>query len=151
MLLAGRDAHSTRSPAPAGSPEHADASRAELRILVVDDERDAVLTLVALLRDEGYDARGAYRGKEVLDLIRDFAPHAVLLDIGMPDLNGYEVARQIRQRWGSVAPLLIAVTGWKQSSDKMLATMAGFDHHVAKPYDPQVLLELLAPLRSSPP
>ena len=55
------------------------------------------------------------------------------------------------ERWGDVAPLLIAVTGWKQSSDKMLATMAGFDHHVAKPYDPQVLLSLLAPLRSSPP
>lgn len=151
MRLAGRDARSTRSPAPAGSPEHAEAPRAELRILVVDDERDAVLTLVALLRDEGYDARGAYRGKEVLDLIRDFAPHAVLLDIGMPDLNGYEVARQIRSRWGSMAPLLIAVTGWKQSSDKMLATMAGFDHHVAKPYDPQALLSLLAPLRNSPP
>lgn len=150
MLLVGRDSGSTRSPAAAGSPEHAEAPRTELRILVVDDERDAVLTLVALLRDEGYDARGAYRGKEVLDLIRDFAPHAVLLDIGMPDLNGYEVARQIRQRWGSVAPLLIAVTGWKQSSDKMLATMAGFDHHVAKPYDPRALLSLLAPLRSSP-
>jgi DNA-binding response OmpR family regulator len=151
MQLAGRDSRSTRPPVPEGSAENADASRSELRVLVVDDERDAVLTLVALLRDEGYDARGAYRGKEVLDLIRDFAPHAVLLDIGMPDLNGYDVARQIRQRWGNVAPLLIAVTGWKQSSDKMLATMAGFDHHVAKPYDLQVLISLLAPLRDSPP
>jgi DNA-binding response OmpR family regulator len=151
MRLAGRDTRSAPPPVPSDSAEHADASRAELRVLVVDDERDAVLTLVALLRDEGYDARGAYRGKEVLDLIRDFAPHAVLLDIGMPDLNGYELARQIRHRWGNVAPLLIAVTGWKQSSDKMLATMAGFDHHVAKPYDPQALLSLLAPLRDSTP
>jgi DNA-binding response OmpR family regulator len=151
MRLAGRDTRSVPPPLPAGSAEQADASRSALRVLVVDDERDAVLTLVALLRDEGYDARGAYRGKEVLDLIRDFAPHAVLLDIGMPDLNGYEVARQIRQRWGDMAPLLIAVTGWKQSSDKMLATMAGFDHHVAKPYDPQALLSLLAPLRNPAP
>jgi DNA-binding response OmpR family regulator len=151
MRLAGRDTRSAPPPVPSDSAEHADAPRAELRVLVVDDERDAVLTLVALLRDDGYDARGAYRGKEVLDLIRDFAPHAVLLDIGMPDVNGYEVARQIRQRWGNVAPLLIAVTGWKQSSDRMLATMAGFDHHVAKPYDPQALLSLLAPLRDSTP
>jgi len=123
--------------------------RDALRVLVVDDERDEVLTLVALLRDEGYMARGAYRGKDVLDLVHEFDPHAVLLDIGLPDLNGYEAARMIRGRYGSSSPLLIAVTGWNKSSDKMLAQMAGFDHHVAKPYDPQVLLSLLKPLRTS--
>lgn len=114
-----------------------------VRVLVIDDERDAVLTLVSLLREEGYDARGAYRGMEVLDLVRDFNPAAVLLDIGMPDLNGYEAARKIRERYGELRPMLIAVTGWNKSADKMLAKIAGFDHHVGKPYDPGALLALL--------
>ncbi|HEY5899716.1 MAG TPA: response regulator [Burkholderiales bacterium] len=119
-----------------------------LRVLVVDDERDAVLTLMALLRDDGYEVRGAYRAKEALDLVRDFAPHAVLLDIGMPDIDGYEAARQIRSRYGEHGPLLIAVTGWKKSADKLLAKRAGFNHHVAKPYDAQALLGLLKPLKT---
>ena len=117
--------------------------REALRVLVVDDDRDEVLTLVALLRDEGFDARGSDRGKDALDLVRDFDPQAVLLDIGMPDLNGYEACRLIRSRYGSASPLLIAVTGWKKPSDRLLAQLAGFDHHVAKPYDPQLLLSLL--------
>ena len=150
MRLAGRDPRSPQQPVPGASPENPELGRSRLRVLVVDDERDAVLTLMALLRDEGYEARGAYRGTEVLDLIRDVVPHAVLLDIGMPDLNGYEVARLIRARWGELAPLLIAVTGWKQSADRLLAKMVGFDHHVAKPYDPQALLSLLAPLATPP-
>lgn len=132
----------------ASSNEGETGGRYALRVLVVDDERDEVLTLMALLRDEGYETRGAYRGKEVLDAVRDFAPHAVLLDIGMPDINGYEAARQIRERYGVQGPMLIAVTGWKKSSDRMLAQMAGFDHHVAKPYDPMALLNLLKPLRT---
>jgi DNA-binding response OmpR family regulator len=134
---------------PLSSDEIEGAGRYALRVLVVDDDRDAVLTLMALLRDEGYETRGAYRGREALDAVRDFAPHAVLLGIGMPDLNGYDAARRIRERYGESGPLLIAVTGWKQSSDRMLAEMAGFDHHVAKPYDPQALLALLKPLRSA--
>jgi CheY-like chemotaxis protein len=137
-----------RPPFSASSGEGEAAVRYALRVLVVDDERDAVLTLMALLRDEGYEVRGAYRGKDVLDLVREYAPHAVLLDIGMPDLNGYEAARQIRQRYGEQGPLLIAVTGWNKSADKMLARMAGFNHHVGKPYDPQALLALLKPLRT---
>jgi CheY-like chemotaxis protein len=130
------------SPAP-GWAAGEELGRSALRVLVVDDDRDEVLTLVALLREEGYDARGSYRGKDVLDLVRDFDPQAVLLDIGMPDLNGYEAARLVRSRYGSASPLLIAVTGWKKASDRLLAELAGFDHHVAKPYDPQLLLSLL--------
>lgn len=136
-------------PSFASSGDGETAGRHTLRVLVVDDDRDAVLTLTALLRDEGYGTRGAYRGKDVLDLVREYAPHAVLLDIGMPDLNGYDVARKIRLRYGEdQGPLLIAVTGWNKSADKMLAQMAGFDHHVGKPYDPQTLLALLKPLRT---
>ena len=135
------------SPAP-GWAAGEELGRSALRVLVVDDDRDEVLTLVALLREEGYDARGSYRGKDVLDLVRDFDPQAVLLDIGMPDLNGYEAARLVRSRYGSASPLLIAVTGWKKASDRLLAELAGFDHHVAKPYDPQLLLSLLRGLEN---
>lgn len=147
LQSAGRD-RGSGPLAPVARHEGERIAPAALRVLVVDDDRDEVLTLVALLRDEGHEARGAYRGKEVLELVRDFDPQAVLLDIGMPDLNGYEAARQIRSRYGSASPLLIAVTGWKKASDRLLAQLAGFDHHVAKPYDPQLLLSLLKPLQS---
>lgn len=117
-----------------------------LRILVADDDRDAVGTLLELLSDEGHEVRGVYTGLDVLDSVRDFAPDAVLLDIGMPHINGYEVARELRLRYASARPLLIAVTGRNQPGDRTLAQLAGFDHHVAKPYDPDELLGLLRPL-----
>lgn len=119
----------------------------KLRVLVADDDRDAVGSLLELLRDEGHEVRGVYTGLDVLDSVRDFAPDAVLLDIGMPHINGYEVARELRLRYASARPLLIAVTGRDQPDDRTLAQLAGFDHHVAKPYDPNELLALLQPLR----
>ena len=117
----------------------------KLRVLVADDDRDAVGSLLELLRDEGHEVRGVYTGLDVLDSVRDFAPDAVLLDIGMPHITGYEVARELRLRYASARPLLIAVTGRNQPGDRHLAQLAGFDHHVAKPYDPNELLELLRP------
>ena len=119
----------------------------KLRVLVADDDRDAVESLLELLRDEGHEVRGVYTGLDVLDSVRDFAPDAVLLDIGMPHITGYEVARELRQRYASARPLLIAVTGRDRPDDRTLAQLAGFDHHVAKPYDPNELLALLQPLR----
>jgi DNA-binding response OmpR family regulator len=117
---------------------------AKLRILVVDDERDTVSTLTMLLEDEGYDVRGLYRGSEVLQAVAEFDPHVVLLDIAMPDKSGYEVAKEIRRRYGEIKPRLIAISGrYKQASDRMLAEIVGFDHHVAKPYEPNALLGLL--------
>jgi len=118
-----------------------------LRILVADDDHDAVASLLALLRDEGHEARGVYTGLDVLDSVRDYSPDAVLLDIGMPHITGYEVARELRERYASARPLLIAVTGRSQAADRNLAQLAGFDHHVAKPYDPNALMALLAALR----
>src|SRR4051812_31237094 len=120
-----------------------------LRILVADDERDQVATLALLLADEGHQVREVYRGSEVLRMVRDFDPDVALIDIGMPGMTGYDVAREIRQVFGGARPLLIAVTGWKQSSDRILARLAGFDHHLAKPFDPKELLALMAPLLSS--
>jgi len=117
-----------------------------LRILVADDERDQVMTLALLLADEGHEVREVYRGSEVLRVVRDFDPDVALIDIGMPGMTGYDAAREIRQVLGGTRPLLVAVTGWKQSSDRILAKLAGFDHHLAKPFDPQALLTLIEPL-----
>jgi CheY-like chemotaxis protein len=116
----------------------------QLRILVGDDEKDAVATLLELLRAQGHEVRGVYSGRAVLDMVRDFGPDVVLLDIGMPLVSGYEVARTLRERYASARPLLVAVTGRNDARDRILAQLAGFDHHVAKPYEPTALLALLA-------
>jgi CheY-like chemotaxis protein len=117
----------------------------KLRVLVVDDNRDEVLTLMEIVRDEGHEARGIYNGRDVIDTVREFDPDVVLLDIGMPDRNGYDVARKIVERYGDRRPRLVAVTGWKKSSDRMLAQMAGFDHHIAKPYEAAEIVAVLKP------
>ena len=114
-----------------------------MRVLVADDNRDAALTLSALLCDEGHVVDEVYNGSQVLDAMRTFKPDAVLLDIKMPGLNGWDVARLIRSRYGST-PLLIAISGhYLKGPDKILAEIAGFDHHLAKPCDPNALLSLL--------
>jgi CheY-like chemotaxis protein len=117
-----------------------------LRVLLADDDRDGAMTLSTLLELEGYEVRTVHGGQEALDAAREFKPGVILLDIGMPKITGYEVARRLRQRYGDDCPMLIAVTGWKQASDKILASLAGFDHHVAKPYQPAELINLLARL-----
>ena len=122
-----------------------------VRVLLADDDRDSAATLGALLELEGYEVRAVHGGQEALDAAREFKPHVVLLDIGMPKVTGYEAARRLRQRYGDDCPVLVAVTAWKQASDKILASLAGFDHHVAKPYEPAELLRLLARLRPAAP
>jgi CheY-like chemotaxis protein len=119
------------------------AARRRLRILVADDERDMVATLSAILQDEGHEVREVYIGTEVLRLAQSFDPDVALIDIGMPGMSGYDVARELRDALGKHRPVLVAVTGWKQSSDRILAKLAGFDHHLAKPFEPQALLDLL--------
>ena len=123
----------------------------EARILVADDDQDTVLSLTALLRDEGYAVRGVHRGAEVLDAVFNFAPDVVLLDIGMPQMSGYEVARALRERYGSARPALIAVTGLTDSSHRRQAISAGFEHHVAKPYETRTLLRLIGELSGAAP
>lgn len=127
------------SPKPAASGRR----KARLRIVVADDDRDAVVTLATILQHEGHEVREVYRGSEVLHLVRDFDPDVALIDIGMPGMTGYDVAREIRQIFGK-RPTLIAVTGWKKTSDRILAQLAGFDHHLPKPFDTDALLALLA-------
>jgi DNA-binding response OmpR family regulator len=130
-------------PAP-GEPV-APAKR-RLRILIADDERDQVATLALLLMDEGHEVREVYRGTEVVRMAREFDPDVALVDIGMPGMTGYDVARELRHEFGKTRPLLIAITGWKQSADKILAKLAGFDHHLPKPFMPKDLLDLITPL-----
>ena len=121
------------------------------RILVADDDEDTVVSLTILLRDEGYKVRGVHRGAEVLQAVFDFAPDVVLLDIGMPQMSGYDVARTLRERYGSARPALIAVTGRTAEVDRQQARAAGFEHHVAKPYEPHALLRLIGELSGAAP
>jgi CheY-like chemotaxis protein len=118
-----------------------------LRVLIADDDRDTVLTLAMVLCDEGHEVRGVYNGGDVPRAVRQFAPHAVVVDINMPVLNGYDVARAIRTRNRNV--LLIAISGiYKKDPDKLLAGIAGFDHFLSKPYQASDVLKLLEPLRT---
>ena len=118
----------------------------DLRILVVDDNRDAASILAMLLKIMGNHVRTAHDGEEAVQAAGEFRPHVVLLDIGLPKMNGYEAARAIRQEpWGKNM-ILIAVTGWGQDEDKRKSEEAGFDRHMVKPVDPQVLMKLLAEL-----
>ena len=119
-----------------------------LRVLVADDERDAANTLARLLQHEGYEARTAYDGSEALRVAPDFTPDVVILDIRMPGINGYDVARALRARHGAI--VLIALTGWKQKTDKIFAEVAGFDHHFGKPCEPQAIIDLLGRLKQRP-
>jgi len=117
------------------------------RILVVDDNRDSADCLAMLLRMTGHDVRAAYDGLEALESAAQFQPDVILLDVGMPRMNGYEAARRIRQQsWGQ-GTVLIAVTGWGQDGDRQLSRDAGFDHHMVKPVDPAAMLKLLASLK----
>jgi DNA-binding response OmpR family regulator len=126
---------------PRYSPRHSPRS---LRILVADDEPDSVSALKLLLNDEGHDVVTLSKGGEVLRMIEEFKPDAVVLDLAMPDMSGYEIAKEIRKRYGVITPLLIAVTGrYKQASDKMFGQIVGFDHYLLKPYEPNELLALL--------
>ncbi|HVJ60860.1 MAG TPA: GAF domain-containing protein [Burkholderiaceae bacterium] len=104
-----------------------------LRVLVVDDNRDHVDGWVNLLELDGHVVRGAYSGTQALRLATEFQPQLVLLDIGMPDLNGYEVARRMREATWGADMVLVAVSGWSQAEDKRQAEAAGFDGHLAKP------------------
>lgn len=114
-----------------------------LRLLIADDNRDSAATCAALLEASGHDVSVAHTGREAFDLACRLEPDALLLDIGMPELNGYQLAQRIRgTSWGRRA-LLIAITGWGQEQDKRLALAAGFDQHLTKPIDPEGLETLL--------
>jgi PAS domain S-box-containing protein len=114
------------------------------RVLVADDNVDALTSLAMLLEIVGHEVRVAHDGLEAVELAREYRPDAVLLDIGMPRLNGYDACRRIRETaWGRDA-LVIALTGWGQERDKREARDAGFDYHLVKPVEPAILQQLLS-------
>ena len=114
------------------------------RILVADDNVDSAEILAMLLALQGYDAKTTHDGAAALDMAATFRPDVILLDIGMPKLNGYDVCRRIRQQsWGK-SITVIAMTGWGQEDDRRKSQVAGFDFHLVKPVDLDVLFKLLA-------
>jgi two-component system CheB/CheR fusion protein len=135
--------------AAAQSQPRAQPGLANRRILIVDDNRDGADSLSMLLELLHCTVRTAYDGREAIETARGFAPEAVLLDIGMPRIDGYEVCRLIRQEpWGARAAI-IALTGWGQEADRRRTSESGFDAHLVKPVHPDSAVKLLAELIGS--
>lgn len=115
------------------------------RVLVVDDHEDTVSMTVEMLRTFGHELRGCRSGSEALTLVAEFKPDCVLMDIGMPDRSGWDVAYEIRQRFPGKRPLLIAITGeYKGPADLLLSKRIGFDHYILKPASVDALAPLIA-------
>ncbi|HYL87303.1 MAG TPA: response regulator [Burkholderiales bacterium] len=120
------------------------AKRHTLRVLIADDDRDTASMLSAILRDEGHETHAVLRGDEVLEIDRLVRPDVVILDVNMPGMSGFALAREIRQRRGVAAPLLIAISGkWTRKEDQQLGEGVGFDHYLLKPCEPAEVVRLL--------
>jgi PAS domain S-box-containing protein len=130
----------------AGPDEEAAPELPRRRVLVVDDSPDAADSLALLLRLDGQDVRVAYSGPAALAQAGQFHPEVVFLDIGMPGMDGYEVARRLRAGSGLGGAVLVAVTGWGQEEDRRRSSEAGFNHHLVKPVEPKALEALLVGL-----
>jgi CheY-like chemotaxis protein len=117
------------------------------RILIVDDNRDGAETMGMLLELSGHEIHLAHTGAEALEVGGRTRPEIGLLDIGLPDMSGYELAERIRREAWGAGMILIAITGWGHTSDKRRAFTAGFNHHLTKPIDPTHLEALFAPAK----
>jgi PAS domain S-box-containing protein len=137
--------HPTSGIGGTGRNEQFASSLPALRVLVVDDNRDAADSLGMLLRFLGADAQVVYGGAAALEAVRTYRPRLVLLDLGMPGMDGFEVAQRLRQEEGCQITL-IALTGWGQEEDRRRSQAAGFDYHLVKPVNPEALQALLSTL-----
>ena len=117
--------------------------RLMLRILIIDDNQSSATVLALLLQRFGHETKTAFDGEEALATARSFSPEVVLLDIGLPKLNGYEVCRWIRAQPCAHKVAIIAQTGWGQEESRRKTTEAGFDYHMVKPLDPSAILKIL--------
>ena len=115
----------------------------QVRVLVVEDNRDSAESLRMLLATQGYEVSLAYTGNEGLEAARTGRPDVVICDVGLPGMDGYAVAQALRKDPGTAKTRLIAVTGYGQEDDRTRALASGFDTHLVKPADPEVLLGLL--------
>lgn len=137
------------SERPASADQPQQNSIEPLRILIVDDNRDSADSLSMVLRIMGNETRTAYDGEEAVAAAEAFRPRVILLDIGLPRLNGYETCRRIREQKDGRSMVIIAQTGWSQSEDRERTRDAGFDHHMVKPVDLNELKKLLADLQAA--
>jgi len=133
--------------AAAASNEAPETPSRARRVLVVDDNEDAANTLAMLLQLEGHEIRTAYSATEALELLRDYQPDVALLDIGLPELDGYQLAERIRVLPGQRALRLVAITGYGQEADRARTQAAGFMTHLVKPVDFPELKRVLDDLR----
>jgi CheY-like chemotaxis protein len=117
----------------------------DVRVVVVDDVVDAAEALAAALEISGYKVWIATGGSQALELVERHRPHCVLLDVGMPEMDGFELTQQLRDRYGDDI-VLIAVTGREKDDERVSGTFARVDHYLQKPVDPDVLKKLLPPL-----
>ncbi len=133
------DVNIDTAPSVKTTPQH-------FRILVVDDNHDSALSLAMMLSIMGHETRTAHDGESAVATAESFLPDVVLLDIGLPKLNGYEVAQRIRENaWGQ-SMFLIAVTGWGQEEDRQRSSEVGLNVHMVKPVEPAALERLLSEL-----
>lgn len=148
VTLPLRDAPESSSeslpPATRAAPGSPSPPSGTLRVVVVDDNRDAADSLRMLLVANGCDARVVYAGEPALDAVLEDPPDVLILDIGLPDVSGYDVARRIRQSDLVHQPLIIALTGWGQQDDRAISAAAGIDHHLVKPADWAAISDILA-------
>ncbi|HJT75579.1 MAG TPA: PAS domain S-box protein, partial [Gemmataceae bacterium] len=136
------------APEPTGPRDGTPAAPAvRRRVLVADDNKDAAETLGMILRASGHEVRTAHDGLSAVEAAASFRPDVVLLDIGMPKLNGYDACRRIREQPGAKDMVLVALTGWGQDEDRRRSREAGFDHHLVKPVEPGALDDLLSDVR----
>ena len=115
-----------------------------MKILVVDDNRDAAEILAAILRHEGHTVWLAFSGRDAVSLADQHKPALVLLDINMPEMTGFDVVRELREHKRAPRPILLAVSGYGQESDKLAAKRVGFDGYFTKPVEPQELIARIA-------
>jgi CheY-like chemotaxis protein len=134
---------------PSPSTEKTDPPGPSLRVLVVDDNVDAVASLAMLLKANGHDVRTAHDGPATLDAARDYRPDVVLLDIGLPGMNGFEVAKRLRHQPNLSNVVLVAMTGYGQETDRQRSQEAGFDHHLVKPADFGKVQQILATVKAT--
>ena len=118
--------------------------------MVVDDNKNQLLSLQRLLQVMGHEVRIAYDGASAMKLLANFVPDIALIDLGLPRISGYELARWLREQAQFRNVTLIAQTGWGREEDRRRAREAGFDHHLVKPIDHQRLVQILLEARSRP-
>jgi CheY-like chemotaxis protein len=131
-------------PDVATVPDSVKTFQGRLRVMVVDDNVDMALSMAMLVKASGHDVRAFHDGPSTLEASAGYRPHAILLDIGLPGMDGHEVARRIRQEPALEGVVLIALTGYGQDSDRKTSLDAGFDHHLTKPADFRDVQAILA-------